>query len=78
MYTEFFPQLLLGELAFIISCFLFQRALPKMKPGLYKTDGNTNIIVWHLNNALANALENSGLKTPIYSFHLTKWLDLMS
>ena len=59
---------------FILTCFIFQRLLPKMKPGLYKTDGNINIIVWHLNNALANALDNAGLKTPIYSFHLTKWL----
>ena len=45
-----------------------------MKPGMYRTDGNINIIIWHLNNALANALENAGLKNPIYSFHLTKWL----
>ena len=71
---SFFLAPFIAMLSFIFTCFIFQRILPKMKPGMYKTDGNINIIIWHLNNALANGLENAGLKNPIYSFHLTKWL----
>jgi NDP-sugar pyrophosphorylase family protein len=76
---EFCIPLLLASplilmMSFIFICFVFQRALPKMKPGLYRPGASPQIIVWHLNNALANALENAGLKIPIYSFHTTRWL----
>lgn len=68
----FGPVILL--FGFIFTCLIFRIILPPLKPGLYRPGFDLQVILWHLNNSLANALENAGLKTAIYSFHITRWL----
>ncbi len=62
------------SLLFILICFLFQRVLPKMKPGIYRPGVSKGAIVWHLNNSLAQGLEIASLKMLIFSNKTLKWL----
>lgn len=62
-------------LSFISITFILQRILPKLKPGLYRVDQpHPQIIIWHLNNCLGDALDISGLKPLVFRFYITKYL----
>jgi acetyltransferase-like isoleucine patch superfamily enzyme len=65
---------LIAALLFIFICFLFQRSLPKMKPGIYRPGFSKGAIIWHLNNCLANGVEIGCFKTLIFSNKILKWL----
>jgi hypothetical protein len=60
--------------SFLTICFLMQRSIPKMKPGLYRPGLSKGMIVWHLNNALSNSVDISGLRPLFYNFHIAKVL----